>query len=58
MNNQRMIGRPAFGFENFGHCVFIAGIGRQAIHRFGGQTQKLTGAQSFCSLLHVRGVVA
>jgi hypothetical protein len=58
MNNQRVIGRPAFGFENFGHSGFVVGVCSQTVHSFGGQTQEFTGAQSIGRLLHVRGVVA
>ena len=58
MNNQGVVGRPSFGFENLRDSYFAAGIGRQSINCFCWQTQELASAQGICCLLHMRGVVA
>jgi hypothetical protein len=53
-----VVGRPAFGFENFGDSRFVVGVCCQTIHCFGGQTQQLTCTQSVSRLLHMGGFVA
>ena len=58
MNNQGVIGGPAFGFENFGNSRFVVGVCCQTIDCFGGQTQELTCTQSVSRLLHMGGIVA
>ena len=58
MNDERMIRRSTFGFENFGNRFFIAGVSGQTINRLCRQTQQVTRAQSFNGLLHMQRVVA
>ena len=59
VHDQRVVGRPAFGFEDFGHRRIVVRARAQAIHRFGGKRDQFAGRQRRSSLLdHVgpRGV--
>jgi hypothetical protein len=45
MHDQRVIGGPSFGGENFAYGVRIGGIGTEAIDGLGGKGDQLTGTQ-------------
>ena len=35
VDDQRVVGRAAFGGKDFGHCGVVVGVGTQAVHRLG-----------------------
>ena len=45
MDNQRVIGRPAFRSENAAHRIRIARVGGQSVDRLGGHADEFTAAQ-------------
>ena len=46
MNDQRMIGRPAFGREDAANRVAVAGVRTQAVDGLGGKRHEFPRAQS------------
>jgi hypothetical protein len=49
MHDERVVGRAAFGFKDFGDSCIVASVSGQAIHSFRRQTQQLTALQSLRS---------
>ena len=47
MHDQRVILRAAFGFKNFFDSLTVAGIGGNAVHRFGRQSYQFPLLQQF-----------
>ena len=55
MNNQRMVGRAAFGRKYFGDSRRIGGIRPQAIDRFSREGNQLAGPQKGDGAIEIRG---
>ena len=50
MDDQGIVLRAALGHEDLPHCLAVAGVGGNAVHRLGGQGHQLPAAQQLGGL--------